>query len=526
MRDTFAIILLMRNVGVDDSKGLRMAEQFIEEIYSLSMLVEYIKEIIEFSQKNLYAFAMRNWSEKVLMLLGKLPPEKAAVLPLQDMLRATEKIKNPVLFTDILEGEILPKIIESINGIGKIDAEDDGYRIQSSKSGFLTLVDENEQIVFHGLQNPMWDAHVLAQELFDANTKEYAFIGGVGLGYLPFQIYEKSHESVRITIYEPDKRMIDYSLKYGVLEWIPEDDICIVTGDEEELFDTFFETCDKKGVQGVITPYYENQFFNRYGARIDKYLINNEPLKKYRDLYGINIRKNLENDLHSVDELVISRQTNDWIIVAAGPSLDDNVDFLIKNRGKKIIIAVNTVVKKLITMGICPDLVIAVDANDQLREHIAGVEDELGDIPLLMNVLSNWKFVSAYKGPKYCFCDECTAGYVYDHGADFPLWKGTGVTVSCAAMEAAYNYGAESIYLLGLDLGYPQGKMYAEGSAHVNSTMEAEGLMIESVDGGILRTTGTFLQFKIGIERQIRIHQNVPVYNLSRHGALIQGCKK
>ena len=143
-----------------------------------------------------------------------------------------------------------------------------------------------------------------------------------------------------------------------------------------------------------------------------------------------------------------------------------------------------------------------------------------------MNILVNWKFVNSYTGPKYCFCEENTDDYVTNHGVKFPVWKGTGVTVSSAAMEAAYYYGARAIYLLGLDLGYPQGKMYADGSAHVNSSMDTEGLMVESVDGEVLRTTSTFLQFKIGIERQIRNHKDVPVYNLSKHGALIQGCTK
>ena len=40
-----------------------MAEAFLEEIYKKSIIIQYLKETIEYSQKSLLPFAMRTWSE-------------------------------------------------------------------------------------------------------------------------------------------------------------------------------------------------------------------------------------------------------------------------------------------------------------------------------------------------------------------------------------------------------------------------------------------------------------------------------
>jgi hypothetical protein len=502
-----------------------MAETFLEEIYRTALIAEHFKETIEFSNKNLSSFAMRTWMEKILPAVKALSPEEGANFPLEKMLEATEHISNRSRFASIIEGDILPEIMTHLKQYTGIDVSDKEYRLISSRTGFLTLIDEATGLFYHSSFDPMWEAHIMAQEIYDPSVSEYIFFGGTGLGYLPYQVFCLSHESVRISIYETDGRIVDYAHSYGVIDWISEGQIDIVTGTEEELLDFFMKENGKECRKGVITPYRYEELVNRYGGRIVPYLINNEPCRKYKNIYGINYRKNREQQLFSADDLVISKEAREWVIVAAGPSLDDNIDYLSKDRDKKVIVAVNTVIKKLLRKGIKPDLIVALDANDQLVEHISGVEDELKSIPLLMHSLTNWKFVNGYKGPRYCFQTEDVVEQYPMHDMNCPVWKRLGPTVSCAALEAAYCFGAEKISLVGLDLGYPKGKMFAEGAAHENSTMDYDGIVVEAVDGEMIRTTSAFLQYKKEIEAQIRQHVNIPVINLSKNGALIKGCQ-
>ncbi len=500
-----------------------MAESFLEEIYKKSIIVEYLKETVEFTQKSLLAFAMRTWSEKILPGISDLSMEERSELPLKEMLSATESIKNPSLFSSIVENEVIPAFLNYLSRFNGIEVSENGYCLKSSNTGLLTLVEEASNIYFHSMHDPMWEAHILAHEVFDPTMSEYVFLGGVGLGYLPYQIFALSHESVKITILEVNKVVVDYGLNYGVLGWITEDNLSVLVGDESELFRVFLEMSVKKDVRCVITPYHDEEYITQKGHSVMQYMINRAPNDKYKDIYGINIRKNKDQKLLSAQVYSPPKKTDTWVVVAAGPSLDENIDFLTKDNDKKVIIAVNTVVRKLIRKGIKPDLIIAIDANDQLLEHIAGVEDELRDVPLLCHPLTNWKFVSAHNGEKYCFRTEETKEYDENWFSDYPLWDGCGVTVSDAAMEAAYYYGANTIYLVGLDLGYPEGKMYADGAAHTNSVMDTDGVMADSIDGKKVRTTKVFLQFKTGIERKIKQHAEIHVYNMSKHGAVIEG---
>lgn len=501
-----------------------MAEAFLEEIYRKSIIIQYLKETIEYSQKNLLPFAMRTWSEKVLPLVSSLDAKESAGLPLKEMLWATENLKNSSLFTSIVEDEIIPAVYRYLSPFQNIDVSDNGYCLKSTRTGFLTLIDENLDLYFHSANDPMWEAHILAQEIYAPCIIEYVFIGGVGLGYLPYQVYSLSHESAKIKVLDTEKTIVDLGYNYGVLGWIPCDDITVLIGEEAELLEQFYNYSLKENVRCVITPYREDKYVANLGTRVVKYMINREPKYKYKNLYGINLRKNLEQGLISAEKYRPSKATDECVIVAAGPSLDENIDFLMNDCNDRVIIAVNTVVRKLIQRGINLDAVVALDANDQLAEHISGVESNLKDIPLVMNLLTNWKFVRHYPGPKFAFQTEDmmdTYGGIYQN---YPLWEKVGVTVSSAAMELAYRLGAKKIFLVGLDLGYPEGKMYADGAAHTKAVMDSEGLMVKAVDGSFIRTTSVFDQFKKGIERQIRKHNDVSVINLSKHGALIEGC--
>lgn len=85
--------------------------------------------------------------------------------------------------------------------------------------------------------------------------------------------------------------------------------------------------------------------------------------------------------------------------MAAGPSLDDNLEFLRENQGKKTIIAVGTVFRKLLENKIVPDMAAVLDPQERTYKQIEGLEDK--KVPMLLAVTAYWKFAANYKGDKY-----------------------------------------------------------------------------------------------------------------------------
>ena len=71
------------------------------------------------------------------------------------------------------------------------------------------------------------------------------------------------------------------------------------------------------------------------------------------------------------------------IVVAAGPSLNKNIDELKRAKGKAFIIAVDTAIKPLLKKGIIPDMFAIVDGKKPIE---LVQNEEVKKIPLLTSI--------------------------------------------------------------------------------------------------------------------------------------------
>ena len=202
------------------------------------------------------------------------------------------------------------------------------------------------------------------------------------------------------------------------------------------------------------------------------------------------------------------------MLVSAGPSLDDNIGFLRESKGKRIIIAVNTVVKKLKLEGITPDIIVMLSPEQILKKHLEGIEDFTTNIPLVMPICGSRSFVSIYRGPIYSIDQELLSR---DDSWDF------GGTVTSLALNLAFYLKSSSIYLVGSDLAFTGGRNFSKDVAHGEYENIDNELRVESSDGGSVQTNQLYNSFREIIERQISRHPGVKVYNLAEHGAKIKG---
>ena len=107
---------------------------------------------------------------------------------------------------------------------------------------------------------------------------------------------------------------------------------------------------------------------------------------------------------------------------------------------------------------------------------------------------------------------------------DEEIWQFSG-SVAGLALEAAIRLGAKRIYLVGQDLAYPDGKTYAEGMPYQADAGSRGTMLVPAVDGGMVPTSEAFHWFRQGLEAQIAKYDQVEYINMSKHGALIKGCK-
>lgn len=156
------------------------------------------------------------------------------------------------------------------------------------------------------------------------------------------------------------------------------------------------------------------------------------------------------------------------VVVAAGPSLERNLHHLSRPgvRDRVVIIAVQTVLKTMLSRGIRPHYVTALDYHEISRRFYEGLsEEDLKGITLVAEPKANPAILSAFRGRIRCPADGVLDTLL---GPDLARDMGAmppGATVAHLAYYLARHMGCDPVMLIGQDLGFTDGQYYAAGAA-------------------------------------------------------------
>ena len=151
-------------------------------------------------------------------------------------------------------------------------------------------------------------------------------------------------------------------------------------------------------------------------------------------------------------------------IVGAGPSLNKNIKALAEARKKGIVFSVNTSAQALGAAGIEPQVMACVESID--------VSHLIEDLPFMDRVV---RAFSMSGHPKTLRTGTGPLLPIYEalHEVASPIEKLTGYpglpvccSVSTIAFSLAQRLGCSPIVLVGQDLSYTDGQVYAQGTAY------------------------------------------------------------
>jgi hypothetical protein len=151
------------------------------------------------------------------------------------------------------------------------------------------------------------------------------------------------------------------------------------------------------------------------------------------------------------------------IVVAAGPSLDENLDVLRTLQGRAIILAVNTAATALGRAGIRPTAIVSIESLD-VSPQLASLP-WLREVPAFLELTGNpalWSLPFAHKIPISVDTNSCAH---FSTSVDAGHHLSAGFCVANAAVAIAHRMGCEPIVLVGSDLAYRGDKVYASGTS-------------------------------------------------------------
>lgn len=455
-----------------------------------------------------------------------------------------------ILVADLLELQLIPVLLQiqeilTANGVSMVEenllaanlkgfiAKDEplakriadyvpeGYcTTEPTSSGLLTMKvsDETGEYYFHSNVNPVVEGRRFAEEYYSLEHSHYV-VFGLGLGYHIKEML-KLDDGIFIDIVEQDIEIMKTAFSVMDMEWIYNNPRIRLIWDDTCSEWTKLLAKDKAFV--IHYPSLRHIADKEKKLQLEKFFILDSGWRNMRIQLENNFRDNLANCEAYVDVLEAEFRGKNAVIVAAGPSLDKNVEQLRNKPENTIVIAVGTVFRKLVGLGIKPDYVVFLDAQPRLYRQLEGLEEQ--DIPILCGATVCKQIPAAYQGPKYLVCQhgfdraEC---YAKEHG--YRQYE-TGGSVSTIALDICLQLGCKSVAYVGLDLAFTGNHTHAKGTMDYAAEDEKEKIMVKALAGGMVAASHLFIIYREWIERRVAAEQGrVEIIDATEGGALKKG---
>ncbi len=222
------------------------------------------------------------------------------------------------------------------------------------------------------------------------------------------------------------------------------------------------------------------------------------------------------------------------LYLAAGPSLDKNLDWIKANQNKFFIVAIASVYNKLLNSGVKVDLVTTLDEQKWLKR--TQFPDDL-----IKKIEPNTTFfASAFTTKETLKSLKDKNLFIFESYK--PFFKDnycfSGFSVGEISLEIILKLNAKNIFLIGLDLSLNQetGDTHSSGAASGVSKINLEKdnqnenmahNSIVNVRGNLFKSVKTIEKLYGSIkevERKLSLkQQDVNIYNLSQNGAFFEG---
>lgn len=395
------------------------------------------------------------------------------------------------------------------------------YEVEATAIGSPTVIvtQKEERFYLHSTKNPYKEAALWAQEYYDEKSASY-IIFGFALGYHVEALLEQS-KKIHIKVLEWDSHMLNLAMHYRDLTdiWKEERVEILLEADIERLMRQIHF-----GTEHLLihAPSLRKLHKCSYKELLEEYFMNMSTMKNQNILLDANFYANTSDleRIKNVDSLKEKFKNHAVILVAGGPSLDGMTEWLKDNQENYQILAVGTVVKKLLKAGIAPDYVIITDPQERTYEQIAQVD--LKSIPLLYISTVYSGIPQNYAGDKYMILQE---GYEpaekLAKELGYQLYE-TGGSVATTALDVCIRLGSSKIICLGLDLAYTNHRTHASNTMDVMHVEQEKLKKVKAVSGEWVETAKNLDIYRHWIERRIRSVEDVAFINISE-GAFIEG---
>jgi len=374
------------------------------------------------------------------------------------------------------------------------------------------------------------------------------FLLGFGDGRSIEALAQTLDETMTLIVYEPSVAIFQKTLEtFDYTELLKKKNVYLIVESENMLQDYLESGISFNNIRMLrlgILPNYDSIYPKECKHMLETmiYFMNKtktyrNTIYNFRDEFAAHALSNMydylwQTDTHYLKECLAEEDLSDVpaIIVAAGPSLNKNVQELKRAKGKALILVVDAALRAVVNAGITPDLGMTVDARvaDRFFEGI-----DISTFPFVFEAISREEIVKRHTGKHFYDEFPCNMfakavierkGYVLDDIL-------TGGSISTSAFSLVKALGFKKIVFIGQDLAFTGGQSYNSGLKMDEKENEQHQkkrviVQVKGNDGTMLDTDYQMDMYRKWIENEIlKLPEDITVINATEGGAKIEGAK-
>lgn len=405
-----------------------------------------------------------------------------------------------------------------------------------TKDNDKAIIIKNKGLVYrlNSLYRPGEEAKRWAEQWQLQNINNVISMFGFGNGIFTSELVKKIGENDILFIYEPCLDIFLHALKeYDLKDILIAQNVLIyIEGINEFKFHMHLQ-----GVTNItnlktqivcVHPQYDKifvesciKFYKEIKDNLNHTMINVNTEMYFARKIITNLFKNMRYLRNSNTLLELKNEFPKditAIVVAAGPSVEENIEELKRAKGKAVIFAVDRILDYLLDSGLEPDFTLTLDPKKPI-EYFSKREDV--KIPLIAYLEANSDILDIHKGRKIFCTQNSFMDDIYDKaGKTSPRVLPSG-SVALLAFSVCLELGFKNIILVGQDLAY-NGELSHAGDIQEGYKEENE-LFVEGVDGKQVRSRYDWKEFLTRYEDLIKINSQAVIIDAKDKGAKIKG---
>lgn len=385
-------------------------------------------------------------------------------------------------------------------------------RFFESKDGTLNL--EVDGLTYYSKYNPIRDVQTFLSPYLLKSKGRYILFG-LGLGYHAKYLLDADDKD--IVIVETDKLLLETLKRTHTVQDILETKRITIVGDLKYLHLT-------ESDQIIIIPAWHKTLRDERLRNTLQDIIWLRTDEKSNQLLHYNFDVNMQKPFMPISKIKNVFIGDTGVLVSAGPSLEKEISFLKRLKGKVCILAVGSAYKVLLKEGVLPDAIVISDPNPTVYKQ---VENQEISVPLFVASTVYPKVMEMNTPVTYMAFQRNfskSEDFAKKHHLDL---MEVGGSVATLAFSLLIYMGIKRVIFVGQDLAYGSIQSHAFGSSSNQNFLREihTQYYVQSNRGGMVPTSLSWNRFRAFFEKQIKTCIDVEFINTSIDGAVIQGAK-